>query len=341
MTNVIQPDEIVREPNIVNMMFGSHLYGLDTPDSDVDYKGVYMPDLHELLLNNYAGTYKHSTGGQHEKNAAGDIDTEVISLPKFIKHACDGETFAIDMLHCENPLSSHPIWEELVANRRRFYSKSLKAYMGYVKKQAAKYGLKGTRLADIRYAMDALKKINPEAILGEVSPDCFYFGEYVKWVTVPATGNQTHDQQFYEVNMKKYQSTNSVGYVLEQLQKMWDGYGARAKQAEQNDGVDWKALSHALRAGYQARDIYTDGDFTYPLKETDFLLAVKRGQLDYKTEVAPELERLVAEVDALADASDLPAKVDRQYWGLWLLQKYSAYHDIEIMVRHNYDNFAI
>jgi len=28
---------------IVEMVFGSHLYGTDTPESDKDYKGVFMP----------------------------------------------------------------------------------------------------------------------------------------------------------------------------------------------------------------------------------------------------------------------------------------------------------
>lgn len=341
MTNVIQPDSIQKKPDIVNMKFGSHLYGLNTPDSDVDFKGIYLPDLAELLLGNYAGTYKHSTGGQHQKNEAGDIDTEVISLPKFIKHACDGETFAIDMLHCKEPISSSPIWGVLVENRTRFYSKSLKAYMGYVKKQAAKYGLKGTRLADIRAAIDALKLMPPESPIGEIGEDGFHIGEYAKWVTVPAKKDGQHDQYFYEVNMKKYQSTNSVEYVLTQLQKMYDSYGARAKAAEQNEGVDWKALSHALRAGYQAREIYLNGDFEYPLKETEFLLAVKKGELDYKTEVAPELERLVEEVEVLADNSDLPAKVDRNFWGVWLLHVYSDQFWIDIPIDLKQNNFNI
>ena len=36
---------------IVKMKFGSHLYGTDTEDSDVDYKGVFLPAKKEILLN--------------------------------------------------------------------------------------------------------------------------------------------------------------------------------------------------------------------------------------------------------------------------------------------------
>jgi predicted nucleotidyltransferase len=35
---------------IVNMRFGFHLYGIDMPDSDLDLKGVYLPEAHDILL---------------------------------------------------------------------------------------------------------------------------------------------------------------------------------------------------------------------------------------------------------------------------------------------------
>lgn len=88
--------------------------------------------------------------------------------------------------------------------------------------------------------------------------------------------------------------------------------------------MDWKAVSHALRAGYQARDIYKDGYFEYPLKETEFIKAVKLGQLDYKKDVSPVLEELVEEVEMLAERSKLPSKVDRSYWDRRLLDVYYA-----------------
>lgn len=329
MSNVIQPASIERTPNVVNMMFGSHLYGLDTPNSDIDYKGIYLPTLKELLLGDYPGTYKHSTGGQHEKNAAGDIDTEVVSLPKFLNEAINGETYAIDMLHCNEPISTSPLWEVIVCNRTRFYSKSMKAYLGYVKKQAAKYGLKGTRLACIRESIRSLEHVPLMARLGDVK-DQLYYGEYAKWVEKQPKKETGQVQYFYEVNMKMYQSTNTVAYVLNELHKVWDSYGQRAKAAELNEGVDWKALSHALRAGYQARDIYTDGDFQYPLKETDFIKAVKLGHCDYKTEVAPALEALVDEVNVLADKSGFPDKVDRKWWEGFLINTYKQEFNISI-----------
>lgn len=318
----------MREADVVFMTFGSHLYKLDTPSSDKDYKGIYLPDTDSLLLGNYVRTYTQNTGDDKSKNTSEDVDCEIIALPYFVKHACDGETFALDMLHCKDPLLSSCIWADLRAKRQKFYSKDMKAYIGYVKKQAAKYGMKGTRLADIRKVMDFCEIFVKAGAgymrLKDIDVEDFPTGEYIRWTAYTGKGAGKTEQLFYEVNAKKFQSTNTVEYVLEQLTKMYDSYGARAKQAENNEGVDWKAVSHALRAGYQARDIYKDGDFEYPLKETEFIKAVKLGQLDYKKDVSPVLEELVEEVEMLAERSKLPSKVDRGYWDRWLLDVYYA-----------------
>jgi hypothetical protein len=316
----------MKEANIVYMLFGSHLYSLNTPTSDKDYKGIYLPEMDNILLGNYSKTLSFNTGNDKTKNTPDDVDCEIIALPTFIKHACDGETFALDMLHCKSPISTSDIWQDLMENRSAFYSKNMKAYIGYVKTQAAKYGIKGSRLADIRKAIDFFEKYVEQGIgktlLSQIRKEIFPTGEYIQWTKYTGKGAGKVEQDFYEVNAKKYQSTNTVEYVLEQLTKMYDGYGARAKLAEDNEGIDWKAISHALRAGYQARDIYKDGDFEYPLKETDFIMSVKKGELDFKTDVSPVLEELVKEVELLADKSFFPDKVDREYWDQWLLNVY-------------------
>lgn len=314
--------------HIVDMLFGSHLYGLQTENSDKDYKGIYLPPIRNLLLGDYAKSYNYSTGDDKSRNTAEDVDTEIYALPYFVTMACKGETFTLDMLHCTSPERSTWVWSQLINNRQKFYTKDMKSYFGYVRKQAAKYGLRGSRLADIKKAIEFFERVQDKSLtlseLKLLSP--FPRGDYLRWTMYKGRGAGSVEQEFYEVNTKKYQTTNTVEYVLEQLTKMWDGYGERAKLAETNEGVDWKAVSHALRAGYQARDIYKEGDFEYPLKETEFLLAVKQGQLDYKKEVAPALESLVDEVNVLSSKSTLPSKVDKAWWDNWLLSIYEEFY---------------
>lgn len=304
---------------IVRMVFGSHMYGLDTPNSDKDYKGIYLPSLDELLLGTYKPTISFSTGNDTSKNTADDIDDEWMALPTFLKLACKGETVALDMLHSGrehwelDPEYGH-IWEDLVAKRERFYTRNLSAYMGYVKRQAAKYGIKGSRMSALKMAMQAIAGQNPSALLRDV------------WGLLPEVEHlekvERDGLKYYHVNGKFYQDTVTVDYALERLKKAYDSYGARARAAEKNDGVDWKAVSHALRAGYQLRSLLAQGSFGYPLWETDFLLKVKTGELDFKTEVSPKLEALVAEVEELTEISPLSESVDQEYWDHWLFAVY-------------------
>src|SRR5690606_19643354 len=105
------------QADVVYMKFGSHLYNLNTSSSDVDYKGIFLPTLPELLLGNHPNSIVTSTGGDNSKNTNEDTDVELVSLPRFIKHACDGETYALDMLHCSNPISDSDIWKDLISKR--------------------------------------------------------------------------------------------------------------------------------------------------------------------------------------------------------------------------------
>jgi hypothetical protein len=310
---------------VVDMVFGSHLYGLNHADSDEDFKGVLLPSAKQIIMQQADFHISKSTGPQDSKNGAGDIDSEYFSLNKFVRLACKGETVSIDMLHAPDDKINYTseIWKELVSLRHMFYTKNMKAYIGYVRKQAAKYGVKGSRIAVLREAILAADEIvGPNAaaskwILGEIV-SYLPLGEHAELIEVDG------EQIFYQICGRKFQLSNSIGYVKQAMETILNSYGQRAKLAEKNEGIDWKAVSHALRAGYQARAIYSQGGFQYPLAETPFLMGVKMGRLDWNTEVQPVLDALVDEVDALAEVSDYPDTVDMKFWDNWLYQKHMA-----------------
>lgn len=304
---------------IVKMEFGSRLYGTQTPDSDTDYKEIYVPEISELILGTAKHNITNTTGGE-SKNTKNDIDHDIISVQKFIKDCLKGETFAIDMLHCEKPISSSVVWEKIVENRKRFYTKSMSSYVSYCRQQASKYGIKGSRLSEIKSVIEVVRGGNLFGCktLKDIE-GLLPVGEYVNFVERKHPKTEVLEC-FYEVNGKLYALNNDLGYVLDRLTLMYDGYGARAKLAEKNEGVDFKAMHHSLRAGYQARSIYVKGDFKYPLDETDYLMEVKRGKVHFK-EIAQELERLVDEVSLLAEESSLPEESDKKFWDDFILNE--------------------
>lgn len=83
--------------------------------------------------------------------------------------------------------------------------------------QAAKYGLKGSRLHSLREAISSLLDIGQECRLMDVL-DELHCDEYSKLVTIhnPKTGTS---ETFYSVLGKHWQITSSVDYVLSRLQK--------------------------------------------------------------------------------------------------------------------------
>ncbi len=101
---------------IVKMIFGSHLYGTATSESDLDYKGIFLPSKEEILLGNIPKGYSYSTRATDAKNTADDTDVELYSLHYFIKLACEGQTVALDMLHAPDAMimESSDIWTSIV-----------------------------------------------------------------------------------------------------------------------------------------------------------------------------------------------------------------------------------
>lgn len=50
--------------------------------------------------------------------------------------------------------------------------------------------------------------------------------------------------------------TGSIKSAREIAQRLVNEYGQRALQAERNEGIDWKALSHAVRVGREALELF-------------------------------------------------------------------------------------
>ena len=321
---------------VMETVFGSHLYGLNTPTSDKDYKGIFLPHPRDILLGKAPKTIDTSTGDKSSKNTVDDVDRQLYSLTKFISLACDGDTVALDMLHADDSklIANSEIWQYIRANRWRFYTTELTGLFGYVRKQAAKYGVKGSRLAALREVVDVLNDTQNEMVVktplcntthrvkvGDVS-HTFPTNEFCRFVT--DTTMKSGCQDFYEVLGRKFQSTITVAEMKKSVYKLWDEYGERARQAEANNGIDWKALSHALRGGMQLIQIYKHGDIVYPLPESDLLKSVKGGNVPFAT-VQEKLEEVMGEVERLATVSRYPKEVDREFWNDFIERVYKEH----------------
>lgn len=321
---------------IMKGYFGSHLYGTSTPESDVDFKEIYVPHARDILTGNVKEHMSKNTNNTSSKNTKDDVDHELYSLKYFFKLAADGETVALDMLHTPQSLvvkSDLPdVWKYIQDNRSRFYTTNMKSYLGYVRKQASKYGVKGSRLAILRQALKRSNEWGQYFDNGAVirlshMKNVLPVGEFASWVETE--NEKTGKQTFYNLLDRKFQDTLTNKEFNAILVKLEENYGERARKAEANEGIDWKALSHACRGGLQLLEIYKTGDLVYPLQDAPFILDVKLGKHTFKT-VQEFLEDIVDQVEHAAEQAaknGMQQKVDMSFWDDFLEQVYLENHN--------------
>jgi predicted nucleotidyltransferase len=310
---------------IFKTIYGSRLYGTSTTSSDYDYKGVFLPPKQNLYLGRCPKSTSSNTNNDSCKNSSKDIDFENYSIQFFLKLASQGQTVALDMLHVQRQQANiwSPTWEFLHKNRKKFHTKSLKSYFGYCRKQASKYGVKGSRLSDVKRVIDLLQAyINSgrgSLILNQIW-DILPEGEHIEKIIIAESMQK--DKRAYSVCGRKVMATSKIEYIMSVFQKIYDNYGERAKKAESNKGIDWKAISHAFRAGLQLKEIYTTNDLVFPLKDAKFLLEIKNGKLNFKNDVQKQLEDLIDEIEILSSKSEYPEKVDISFFENFIIECY-------------------
>lgn len=302
---------------IMKCLFGSHLYGLDTPTSDLDYKGIAFQSNKDFILN---GPRKHieysSTGKNDSKNSYEDIDIEIYTIHGFLKHALDGQTVAMDMLHCPDDklIETSYHWNFIRKNRSKFYSKNIDSFISYALGQASKYGIKGSRLNDAKLVLDWID--NKIELYGDCKISQVHCSDFPKGEHISVTVDNS-PFVIFEVCNRKIQSTVKLSYAKEIVQKFYDNYGERARLAANNDSIDWKAVSHAFRAAYQTKELFLEGTITFPLKDAEFIKKVKYGELSYN-DIAPILEDLIDEIKDIKEKCSLPEESDKEFWNNWL-----------------------
>ena len=152
--------EIIEDNKLLYLsLFGSHLYGTNNLNSDVDIRGIYLPTKKALYLDNIKHEINFSTGIEHCKNNSNDIDIKLFSIQKFLKLSKLGDTNALDLFfsytYPETILYEDKLIYEFLYNVDKILDiKDMKAYYSYCIRQAQKYGIKGSRLGVIRQIKD-------------------------------------------------------------------------------------------------------------------------------------------------------------------------------------------
>jgi len=132
----------------------------------------------------------------------------------------------------------------------------MKAFLGYCRKQASKYGVKGSRLKsmeDVLTVLHSVLLVNPEARMDE-NPmlefhlQCVAEDHPGKVAVKPGfyKGSKFVNKKIVEVCDAKYDFTTKISYVVDSLQKKYNAYGHRAQLAKTNNVTDNVAIDRVL-----------------------------------------------------------------------------------------------
>ena len=310
---------------VVKCIAGSHLFGTNTETSDKDYKGIFLPTAREILLGNYKDARSSSTGPEHSKNSVEDIDVELYSIKKFFKMIQKGDTAALELLFTpeEMILEKSPIWDKIVSHRDKLLSSQVTAIIGYARQQSNKYGIKGSRMGELSNCIKAMKEVHKD--LGfdnaklkhgwEQLTEKLKGFEHVEFIELEVSANMERNKvPALNILGKKFDHHIGFTHVLEILKKIYKNYGHRAREAKNNNGVDWKALSHATRVSVQGLELLRTGKITLPLNKSDrnLVKSIKIGSIDYK-EVGKIIEDHLVLLEKARLESDLQEKVSQEF----------------------------
>lgn len=286
--------------------FGAHLYGTNTKTSDTDVKGLYWPNINDLILGKNKHSISFKTGDNTSKNNPDDIDIQLWSVGYWLSLVNKGDTNAIDLLfsmYSPSRLVSDDIVKNLLIE---FYNnpiqlidlKHTKGYVQYAYMQARKYGLRGSRIDILKKVLDFFQSKlngNKEAQLYRIDQ---YFDELLSLYSDPSYlfEKKIDNQRCLYIIGKGYCGFIKLYEAINRLQTEYEKYGHRALLAADNEGIDWKAVSHAVRACYQMLELIENGFISYPLKSAPKILDIKLGNKDWLSEVEPLIASLLDEI---------------------------------------------
>ena len=313
------------ETVIFETLSGSHVYGTNVPSSDHDYKGVIIPNQESIFLQTAIKTLNiKSQTAEGVRNGPQDCDREYFSFHYFMKLLMEGQTHPVEMLFIPDKFWTKTSlrWENIVSQRDELLSKRLKAFVGYAKNQANKYSMKGERLATVEAFVKFLRSANSSQAL------FFYDVAIVRLIEVYPKHSKIVDIEnngkilpHLEVCGRKIDLNASVEYALNCYEWVMKEYGDRAKASV--EGVDWKAVMHAVRVADEAVEILQTGFITFPRPNASLLFDIRTGCLKYDI-VMDYFERLVSDIEEASKTTKLPDEPNKELAKQLVLAYYEA-----------------
>lgn len=288
---------------------GSHAYGTNNENSDLDVRGVATHSPEDILTRK---------GFDQVVNEA--TDTTVYSLEKIINllSNCNPNTIEILGLEPWQYLYVSDIGKALIDNRDMFLSKrAVHAFGGYANSQLRRLSNKAVRLVGqeererhILASIENARYSYPEKYFN-------YPDDAIRLYIDKAVQEDYDTEIFMDVHLTHYplRDYKSMWSEMHNIVKDYSKIGKRNSHAIEHDKLG-KHMMHLVRLYLMCFDILEKGEInTYRKKDHDFLMDIRNGKyLDDDRQPTEEFYDIVDEfenkLEYLKDHTDLTPNPD-------------------------------
>lgn len=313
----MEVDVDIDKQKIYEYITGSHLYGTNSETSDIDYYGVFMPTIDQMLGFFPMDEYDTSIISKLDsgKNNADAVDRKFFSIDKYLKLLSENNPNIISSLYVPDDkiIYSDKLYMPVIMSHKKdfLHLGLVDRFVGYANGQKHKMIVKTDKMLEMQLFLEFLSKKDPKSYVVELKhdPEFERLVDKINKTVVDKKGYVfcLHDQHltvgdlnipvnifikdaYLRLQTRISKATNRTDLVLKY-------------------GMDTKFSSHLIRLLMECKELLTINEIRYPLVEREYLLDIKRGKFDVH-EVLEKADALELEIKELAGKSNLPKACD-------------------------------
>ena len=271
---------------------GSHAYGTDTENSDLDIRGCALNSKMQILTNeNFEQFVNEAT------------DTTIYAFNKLISLLSSVNPNTIEMLgnKPEHYFYVSPIGQELLDNKKIFLSKrAVHSFGGYANQQLRRLDNKAVRLVS--------QTEREKHILNSIDNASYTFRDkFLSYdddaiqLYIDKSDREEYDSEiFMDIHLSHYplRDYKSMWAEMNNIVKEYSKIGKRNAKAIEHNKLA-KHMCHLIRLYYMCFDILEKEEInTYRDKEHSLLMDIRNGKyLDENRQPVPEFFEMVDELE--------------------------------------------
>lgn len=271
---------------ILKVRVGSHLFGTNTPDSDLDLEGVFIPPvdvifgLGQCKEVDFGFLSKDDTG----RNKADAVDYKIREYREFVRLALQNNPNILNILFTneQNILWINKAGRNILNKAELFpHRKGLERFIGYAMSQMKKMRVKPDNYENLKNAERFLADQNPSEIVSIVDVESHGMkdlgpGKHIQVGDIFVERGQTVKKALVKIQGRLSRASTRT--------QMWEEYG-----------FDCKFASNLIQILHEGIQLAEKGRIDFPLDCADLILDIKKGgkSIDW---VQQEGDRLIEEL---------------------------------------------